>query len=166
MATGRPVESEEAKKLRAGEAIEMWPSVRGGKNWPHAAFNPNTGLLYANTIHSYSTYRFIDLVPYKAGMRYQGIENKYPPVKPGDLVDHIEAIDPVSAEAKVAGAAMRLPRSRRRCWQPAADCCSMGGTPESSLRWTRTPARRYGNTAPVPVSTACRSRGPTRANST
>ena len=24
---------------------------RGGKNWPHAAFNPETGLLYANTIH-------------------------------------------------------------------------------------------------------------------
>jgi alcohol dehydrogenase (cytochrome c) len=49
MATGRPVESEQAKKLRAGEKIEMYPSVRGAKNWPHAAFNPNTGLLYANT---------------------------------------------------------------------------------------------------------------------
>ena len=58
MATGRPVESEESKKLRAGETIEMWPSIRGAKNWPHAAFNPNTGLLYANTNHGYSTYRF------------------------------------------------------------------------------------------------------------
>ena len=51
MATGRPVESEVSKKLRAGEEIEMWPSIRGAKNWPHAAFNPNTGLLYANTNH-------------------------------------------------------------------------------------------------------------------
>ena len=43
MATGRPVESEVSQKLRAGEEIEMWPSIRGAKNWPHAAFNPNTG---------------------------------------------------------------------------------------------------------------------------
>ena len=49
--TGRPVETEIGRKLRAGEQIEMWPSTRGGKNWPHAAFNPETGLLYANTIH-------------------------------------------------------------------------------------------------------------------
>jgi alcohol dehydrogenase (cytochrome c) len=41
------------KKLRAGGTIDMWPSTRGGKNWPHARFNPNTGLLYANTIHGY-----------------------------------------------------------------------------------------------------------------
>jgi alcohol dehydrogenase (cytochrome c) len=100
MATGRPVESEDAMKLRAGGTIDMWPSVRGVKNWPHAAFNPNTGLLYANTIHQYSTYRFTDLPPYKAGTRYQGIENKYPPVTPGELVGHIEAIDPLTAQPK------------------------------------------------------------------
>ena len=35
------------QELRAGEEIEMWPSTRGGKNWPHASFNPETGLLYA-----------------------------------------------------------------------------------------------------------------------
>ena len=100
MATGRPVESEDSKKLRAGGTIDMWPSIRGGKNWPHAAFNPNTGLLYANTIHSYSTYRFADLAPYKPGFRYQGMENKYPPIQPGDVVGHIEAIDPLTAIPK------------------------------------------------------------------
>jgi alcohol dehydrogenase (cytochrome c) len=78
----------------------MWPSVRGAKNWVHAAFNPNTGLLYANTNHQYSTYRFTDLTPYKPGARYQGIENTYPQVQKGDLVGHIEAIDPLTAQAK------------------------------------------------------------------
>ena len=100
MKTGRPVESDESKKLRAGERIEMWPSIRGAKNWPHAAFNPNTGLLYANTNHGYSNYRFVELVPYKPGARYQGIENSYPPVKPGEVVGHIEAIDPLTAQPK------------------------------------------------------------------
>ena len=100
MATGRPVESEEAKRLRAGEPIDMWPSIRGAKNWPHAAYNPNTGLLYANTNHQSSNYRFIELKPYEAGLRYQGTQNTYPEVKPGDVVGHIEAIDPLTAKAK------------------------------------------------------------------
>src|SRR5438105_15198686 len=64
MATGRPVESDFAKKLRAGEQIEMWPGVRGAKNWPHAAFNPKTGLLYANTNDGYSKYKFTKLADY------------------------------------------------------------------------------------------------------
>src|ERR1043166_5558050 len=46
--TGRPMETEVARLLRAGEQVEHWPSTRGGKNWPHAAYNPQTGLLYAN----------------------------------------------------------------------------------------------------------------------
>jgi len=100
MATGRPVESEEAKKLRAGKPIDMWPSIRGAKNWPHAAFNPTTGLLYANTIHQYSTYSYAELTPYKPGMRYQGTTNTYPPVNKGDVVGHIEAIDPLTAKPK------------------------------------------------------------------
>ncbi len=100
MATGRPVESEETKQLRAGGAIDMWPSVRGAKNWVHAAFNPTTGLLYANTNHQYSTYRFTELAPYKPGLRYTGMQNTYPPVKPGEIVGHVEAIDPLTAKTK------------------------------------------------------------------
>jgi len=100
MKTGRPVESELSKKLRSGGEIEMWPSIRGAKNWPHAAFNPKTGLLYANTNHQGSFYRFTDLAPFKPGMRYQGIANRYPEIKPGDIVGHVEAIDPMTAKAK------------------------------------------------------------------
>ena len=99
LATGRPVESEESKALRAGQTIQMWPSIRGAKNWPHAAFNPTTGLLYANTNHGYSTYRFLPLQPFKAGVRYQGIENISSPVTADTLAGHIEAIDPLSGQA-------------------------------------------------------------------
>jgi alcohol dehydrogenase (cytochrome c) len=111
MKTGRPVESEETKKLRAGGEILMWPSVRGAKNWPHAAYNPNTGLLYANTNHMPSNYRFTELAPYKAGLRYQGMANRYPPIKPGDVVGHVEAIDPLTAKAK-----WRVPLKDHQNW--------------------------------------------------
>src|SRR5262245_3395477 len=100
MKTGRPVESEESKKLRAGGTIEMWPGIRGAKNWPHAAFNPHTGLLYGTTNHGYSTYRFLPYQPYKAGTRYQSIENINSPITPETLAGHIEAIDPLTAQPK------------------------------------------------------------------
>ena len=98
--TGRPVESDESKKLRAGGTIQIWPSINGAKNWPHAAFNPNTGLLYANTLHSYSTFKFVPLTEYKPGFRYTGIENIYPPTPTDEPSGHMEAIDPVTAKPK------------------------------------------------------------------
>src|SRR5215467_16301745 len=58
--TGRPVETDVAKKLRNFEAIEHWPSTLGAKNWPHAAFNPETGLLYANTMHIARMYKHLE----------------------------------------------------------------------------------------------------------
>jgi alcohol dehydrogenase (cytochrome c) len=100
MATGRPVESEVSKKLRAGEMVEMWPSIRGAKNWPHAAFNPNTGLLYANTNEAYSKYKFVPIAEFKPGFRYQGIENTMSVVTPDTVAGHIEAIDPLTAQPK------------------------------------------------------------------
>ena len=99
MATGRPVESEVSKKVRAGETVEVWPSPWGAKNWPHAAFNPETGLLYANTMHIAHSYRFVP-VEYKPGQRYMGIENKRAPHPAGEPVGHVEAIDPLSAVPK------------------------------------------------------------------
>jgi alcohol dehydrogenase (cytochrome c) len=97
--TGRPVESEESKKLRAGGTIEMYPGIRGAKNWPHAAFNPNTGLLYANTNTGHSTYRFTEYKGYTEGQRYQFIENINSPITPETLAGHIEAIDPMTGKA-------------------------------------------------------------------
>jgi alcohol dehydrogenase (cytochrome c) len=85
--------------VRAGETVEVWPSPWGAKNWPHAAFNPETGLLYANTMHFAHTYRFIP-AEFKPGQRYMGVENKRVPQVAGEPVAHVEAIDPLSAAPK------------------------------------------------------------------
>src|SRR5438093_1056490 len=100
MTTGRPVETEVAKKLRASEQVELWPSTTGGKNWPHAAYNPNTGLLYANTIHQARMFRHLETKPHVPGQRYQFVENLPIPKKPGEPHGHIDAIDPLTAEKK------------------------------------------------------------------
>ena len=100
MTTGRPVETEVAKKLRAGEQVELWPSTTGGKNWQHAAYNPNTGLLYANTIYQARMYKHLPTQPYVAGQRYMFVENLPIPKKPGEPQGHIDAIDPLTAEKK------------------------------------------------------------------
>ena len=46
MATGRPVETDiSTKRARAGEQVDVWPSILGGKNWEPGSFNPQTGTL-------------------------------------------------------------------------------------------------------------------------
>ena len=80
--TGRPIETDVGTRVRNMETVEMWPSTRGGKNWPHAAFNPETGLLYANTMHRGGIYRHIETKPHVSGQRYQFIENKPAPIDP------------------------------------------------------------------------------------
>jgi alcohol dehydrogenase (cytochrome c) len=97
--TGRPVETEVAKTLRSGGQIEMWPSTRGGKNWPHAAFSPETGLLYANTIHEGRLYKHLTIEEFKAGQRYMFAENLNMPSN-GQPIGHVDAIDPLTGKQK------------------------------------------------------------------
>ena len=98
--TGRPVETDFAKSIRAGKATEHWPSTRGGKNWPHAAFNPETGLLYANTLHEGRMYKHLEIKPHVVGQRYQFIENLPLPRAADEPLGHMEAIDPLTAQKK------------------------------------------------------------------
>ncbi len=109
--TGRPVETEVGRKVRAGEQVEMWPSTRGGKNWPHAAFNPETGLLYAPTMHRAGLYKHLPIKERLVGQRYQFIENRPAPVAPGEAVGHVDAIDPLTAEKR-----WRLPLTDHPIW--------------------------------------------------
>ena len=98
LASGRPVESEVTRKFRAGEKIELWPSVFGGKNWMPMSFNPKTGLAYANTLNIGMPYKL--LTPeFKQGEWFLGIEftGFTPPQGPrGSL----QAIDPMTGKAK------------------------------------------------------------------
>jgi alcohol dehydrogenase (cytochrome c) len=108
MATGRPVESEVSRRVRAGEQIELWPGQWGAKNWAHAAFNPETGLLYANTNHNSRMIKFVP-VEYKVGQRYVGLENLPAPREPGSPIGHMDAIEPLTAKHKWRTPIMDIP---------------------------------------------------------
>ena len=99
--TGRPVESEVAKKIRAGEEQEFWPSLVGVKNWQHAAFNPKTGLLYTNTINMFSKFKLVPVEPPKpgTGARYIGAQFTVA-MAPNEPKGFVEAIDPLTGKAK------------------------------------------------------------------
>ncbi|MGZ9710501.1 PQQ-dependent dehydrogenase, methanol/ethanol family [Glaciimonas sp. GNP009] len=100
MATGRPVETGVAKTLRDGQSADIWPNIIGAKNWSHAAFNPHTGLLYANTIHMSSSYSLDTVATYKSGMRWVGVKDIKFAFEPNAPHGFISAIDPMTGVAK------------------------------------------------------------------
>ena len=74
--TGRPVETEVAQRLRAGEQVEIEPRWTGGKNWMPMAFNPATERLYFSMLEETAIYQLNkDLPEYKPGERYMGVTN-------------------------------------------------------------------------------------------
>jgi len=73
MKTGRPIDTDVIQKARAGEKVELWPSILGGKNWEPVAFDPKRDTVYANTLNFGMPYKAIP-VEYKAGDWYLGMD--------------------------------------------------------------------------------------------
>ena len=98
--TGRPVLTDVYKRFLAGEEVEIWPSR--GSNAVPVAFNPNTGLVYAST---WNLPRLQKLAPPREkpqviGATSTGIVARLPDVKPGDVLGHLVAINPLTGEKK------------------------------------------------------------------
>lgn len=100
LASGRPVETGIAKNLRDGKSEILWPNIIGAKNWQHAAFNPKTGLLYANTMHYGSSYQLSELGQFKPGQRWMGVKDIKYHFEENGPKGFMEAIDPVTGKAK------------------------------------------------------------------
>src|SRR5882672_6691034 len=112
LATGRPVETEVAKRLRSGEKVELKPRWTGGKNWFPMAFNPNTGLLYFPMKEEAAIYQINKERPaYKPGERYQGVENTTAPRTPGAAWGYYAALNPLTAKPK-----WRMPLTEFPMW--------------------------------------------------
>jgi alcohol dehydrogenase (cytochrome c) len=119
--TGRPVETELAAKLRqVGTQVELWPTPLGAKNWPHAAFSPETGLLYANTQHQGALYKHLETKPFVVGQRYMYIERLPIPNNGGEPWGHIDAVDPLTGKQK-----WRVPLTDHSIW--SANLVTGGG---------------------------------------
>ena len=97
--TGRPVHSEIDKKARAGEDVEIFPSVLGGKNWTPMSWNPATGLAYANTLNISWPYQLAK-PEYKKGEWYLGVNFRGVNMPKNEPHGYLSAIDPMTGKSK------------------------------------------------------------------
>jgi len=98
LATGRPVLTDIYKRFLAGEEVEIWPSR--GTNAVPIAFNPANGLVYAST---WDVPRLQKLAPPSVqvvGATSTGVDARNPAIKPGDVMGHFLAIDPITGDKK------------------------------------------------------------------
>lgn len=99
LATGRPVESQVTKNIRAGGDEVVWPSVLGGKNWTPMSWNPATGLAYANTLNISWPYQLAK-PEYKKGEWYLGINFRGVSMPKDQPHGYLSAIDPMTGKSK------------------------------------------------------------------
>ncbi|MEK8051527.1 PQQ-dependent dehydrogenase, methanol/ethanol family [Ideonella sp. DXS22W] len=99
LATGRPVESQVTKNIRAGGDEMVWPSVLGGKNWTPMSWNPATGLAYANTLNIAWPYQ-IAKPEYKKGEWYLGVNFRGVSMPKDQPHGFLSAIDPMTGKSK------------------------------------------------------------------
>ena len=97
--TGRPVLTDLYNKFLRGEEVEIYPSR--GTNAVPIAFNPSTGLIYATT---WNIPRVQKLAPLRAtaplGSSTTGVTARILEVKPGEVVGHFLAMNPLTGQKK------------------------------------------------------------------
>lgn len=99
LATGRPVESELTKRIRAGGDEVIFPSAIGGKNWTPMSWNPTTKLAYANTLNFGFPYQLAK-PEYKKGEWYLGMNFRGFTFPKNEPHGYLKAIDPMTGKSK------------------------------------------------------------------
>jgi alcohol dehydrogenase (cytochrome c) len=95
--TGRPVPTEVSDAARQGKEVDVWPHAMGAKNWSPSAYNPETGLIYANTLRFGMHYKSVD-VQYRPGLPFWGAE--IAPIYDDGPRGILKAIDPLTGKSK------------------------------------------------------------------
>jgi len=98
IATGRPVLTDVYRRFAAGEEVEIWPSR--GTNAVPIAFNPQTGLIYASTWNVARIQKLAEPREVARGGTSTGVVARIPEVRPGDILGHFIAIDPLTGVKK------------------------------------------------------------------
>src|SRR5678816_4610342 len=98
MTTGRPVLTDIYARFLRGEEVEIWPSR--GTNAVPIAFNPATGLIYATTWDIPRVQKLAEPRSFALGETTTGVTARIPEAKPGEVVGHFLAINPVTGQKK------------------------------------------------------------------
>lgn len=92
MSTGRPIETPGKRPVVGGPAIDMCPSLLGGRNWANAAYSPQTHLIYMPSNETCMSYKYVSDLVYRRGAPFVGVD--WALKLPGDSGGVLRAIDP------------------------------------------------------------------------
>ncbi len=87
--TGRPT-YDPAHKPATGQRLSYCPSLSGGKNWPPAAYNPGTKLLYIPANENLCTIMEGSEAAYEPGRRFTGAQYEWE-IRDGDHIGELQA---------------------------------------------------------------------------
>jgi alcohol dehydrogenase (cytochrome c) len=96
--SGRPVLTDVYKRFFAGEEVEIWPSR--GTNAVPIAFDPTNSLVYASTWDIPRIQKIAAPRPQVLGADSTGVTARVPDRKPGEVVGHFVALNPLTGEKK------------------------------------------------------------------
>ena len=96
--SGRPVLTDLYNKFLSGEEVEIYP--QRGSNAVPAAFNPTTGLVYTTSMSMPRIQKIAPPKPQVLGTNSTGVIGRAPQFKPGDVLGHFVAIDPMTGKKK------------------------------------------------------------------
>ena len=98
LATGRPVLTDLYERFLRGDEVSIFPSR--GTNAVPIAFNPTTGLVYATTWDIPRIQKIAEPRPVVLGSSTTGVTARFPEFKPGDIVGHFLAMNPITGQKK------------------------------------------------------------------
>ena len=98
LATGRQVLTDLYNRFLAGDEVEIYPQ-RGSNAMP-VAFNSNTGLVYTSSWNMPRIQKLAPPTPQVIGTNSTGVVGQIPVFKPGDVVGHFVAMNPLTGEKK------------------------------------------------------------------
>jgi len=96
--SGRPVLTDVYKRFFAGEEVEIWPSR--GTNAVPIAFDPTNSLVYASTWDIPRVQKIAAPKAQVLGADSTGVTARVPDRKPGEVVGHFVALNPLTGEKK------------------------------------------------------------------
>ena len=96
--SGRPVLTDVYKRFFAGEEVEIWPSR--GTNAVPIAFDPATALVFASTWDVPRIQKIAAPKPQVLGADSTGVTARIPDLKPGEVISHFVALNPLTGEKK------------------------------------------------------------------
>ena len=107
--TGRPVLTDVYKRFIAGEEVEIWPSR--GTNAVPIAFDPESKMIFATTWDVPRIQKIAAPKEQVLGSDSTGVTARVLDAKPGDVMGHFTAIDPVTGRKKWEAPLVDLPGS-------------------------------------------------------